>query len=256
MTINPIPAAASTPLSQLPPQYPADIKGLPDPEKKPDGWHQFPHAAKAYLTLEHRFRRRPDVLVAGRGYLCETAAERSNYIVPDCIIASGVNPVAIRDQRNAYVISEVGKPPEFVLEVASIKTARYDCTVKPGRYARWGIAEYWRFDRTGGQLHDAPLAGDRLAGGAYAPIPLTTGADGALWGYSEVLGLCLCWDSGRLRFYDPARADFLPDLAESRDRAEAAEARADADEARANAAAARADAAEAELRRLRRDASE
>ena len=249
MTINPIPAAAHTPLSQLPPRYPADIKGLPDPEKKPDGWHQFPHAARAFSILEHRFRRRPDVLVAGRGYLCETAAERSDYIVPDCIIAFGVNPVAIRDQRNAYVISEVGKPPEFVLEVASIKTARYDCTVKPVRYARWGIAEYWRFDRTGGQLHDAPLAGDRLAGSGYAPIPLITGADGALWGYSEVLRLCLCWDSGRLRFYDPADGDFLPDLGEAKARAKAATAARAAIEARA-------DAAEAELRRLRRDAPE
>ena len=249
MTINRIPAAAPTPLSQLPPRYPADIKGLPDPEKKPDGLHQFPHAARAYLTLEHRFRRRPDVLVAGRGYLCETAAERSDYIVPDCIIAFGVNPVAIRDQRNAYVISEVGKPPEFVLEVASIKTARYDCTVKPGRYARWGIAEYWRFDRTGGRLHDAPLAGDRLAGGAYAPIPLTTGADGALWGYSEVLGLCLCWNSGRLRFYDPEDGDFLPDLGEARAQRDAAVA------ARAAMSAARAAAAEAELWQ-RRDAPE
>ena len=269
MTTKPNPAAQSLPQPLLP-QYGAEVEPLPNPPKKPDAWLQFPHAARAYLILEHRFRHRPDVLVGGRGYLCEVASDYSDYIVPDCVVAFGVNPGAIRDQRNGYVISEVGKPPEFVLEVASASTGKMDCEVKPGIYAGFGVAEYWRFDRTGGQLHDAPLAGDRLVDGAYQPIELSTGADGIIYGYSQVLGLYLCWDRGRLRFYDPVGEQYLPDLDEAMTRADAeaaradtmtaraaAEARARAAEAAARAAAeARAEAAEAELRRLRRDAPE
>ena len=33
--------------------------------------------------------------------------------------------------------------------------------------------------------------------------------DGELRGYSEALGLYLCWDGGLLRFYDPAKAEYL-----------------------------------------------
>ena len=261
---------AEAPPAETRPAPPARIEPLPDPKRKPDAMRQYHHISGAYHVLFRYFRRRPDVLVASEGYLCHYADDRSDYVVPDCIVAFGVNPVAIRDQRNGYVISEVGKPPEFVLEVASESTGKLDYMVKPGIYAGFGVAEYWRFDRTGGRLHDAPLAGDRLVAGAYQPIELSTGADGMLWGYSEVLGLYLCWDRGRLRFYDPVREDFLPDPEETADLAEAeaaaraaAEARADAeaaaraDEARARAAAeARADAAEAELRRLRREARE
>ena len=266
--LPPAEISSAAPPAEAPPAEtqsapPARIEPLPDPKRKPDAMRQFPYIFGAHQVLSRYFRHRPDVLVASEGYLCHYADDRSDYVVPDCIVAFGVNPVAIRDQRNGYVISEVGKPPEFVLEVASESTGKLDYTVKPSIYAGFGVAEYWRFDRTGGRLHDAPLAGDRLVGGAYQPIELSTGADGMIWGYSEVLGLYLCWDRGRLRFYDPVREDFLPDPEEAMDRAEAAEARAEAeaaaraDEARARAAAeARADAAEAELRRLRREARE
>ena len=261
---------AETQQAEAQPAPPAKIEPLPDPKRKPDAMRQFHHISGAYQVLLRYFRRRPGVLVASEGYLCQYADDRSDYVVPDCIVAFGVNPVAIRDQRNGYVISEVGKPPEFVLEVASATTGKLDYMVKPGIYAGFGVAEYWRFDRTGGRLHDAPLAGDRLVDGAYQPIELSTGADGMIRGYSEVLGLYLCWDRGRLRFYDPVAEDFLPDPDETADRAEAeaaaraaAEARAEAEataraaaEARADAEAAARAAAEAELRRLRREARE
>ena len=273
MTTKPIPAAPPAPPQPLLlPQYPAGIEPLPTPPRKPDAMLQYPHASRAYLILEDYFSHRPEVLVAGDAYLCRYADDRSGYVVPDCIVAFGVNSVAIRDQRNGYVISEVGKPPEFALEVASESTGKRDYTSKPGIYAGFGVAEYWRFDRTGGQLHDAPLAGDRLVDGAYTPIPLTTNADGVIWGRSDVLGLDLCWYSGRLRFYDPVAGEYLPDLTQwrvraraaeaqsetNRARADAAEAQSETDRARADAAEAqsetdraRADAAEAELRRLR-----
>ena len=66
-------------------------------------------------------------------------------------MAFGVDPAAIF-ARNGYVISEVGKPPDFVLEVASESTGRRDYTHKRAIYAEYGVAEYWRFDRSGGPV--------------------------------------------------------------------------------------------------------
>ena len=236
----------------------AQVEALPNPRRKPDAMRQMPYISRAYLILEEHFSGRSDVLVGSEGYLCQFSDDRSDYVAPDCVVAFGVAPGAIRDDRNGYVISEVGKPPEFVLEVASASTRRMDYTVKPGIYAGLGVTEYWRFDRTGGRYHDAPLAGDRLVDGVYVPIELTATDDGMVWGHSQVLGLDLCWERGHLRFYDPVAGEYLPDLAEAKAQLDAAvvaladaEARADAEAQRANAEAQRADAAEAELRRLR-----
>lgn len=248
------------PLRQSPQDgHRAEVEPLPDPPKKPDAMRQLPFIARANLILEAYFlgMGRSDVLVNGEGYLCIDTQTRTNLSVPDCVVAFGVDPEAITE-RNGYVISEVGKPPEFVLEVASASTGRSDYTVKPSIYAGFGVAEYWRFDRTGGRYHNAPLAGDRLVGGAYLPIELATTEDGVIWGRSLVLGLDLCWESGRLRFFDPGAGEYLPDLSEAKAQLDVAvvalaeaEARAEAEaEARANAEI-RADAAEAELQRLR-----
>ena len=80
------------------------------------------------------------------------------------------------------MIDEMGKPPQFVLEVASEHTGVRDYTVKRDGYALYGVPEYWRFDWTGGDFHDQSLAGDRLVNGKYEPIPLTTEPDGMIWG--------------------------------------------------------------------------
>ena len=117
-------------------------------------------------------------------------------LAPDCVVTFGVNPEAII-ARNGYVISEVGKPPDFVLEVASRSTGRRDYTVKREGYAGYGVTEYWRFDHTGGRYHDAPLAGDMLVGDEYEPVVIHEEAEGLLWGHSAVLGLDLCWDDGQ-----------------------------------------------------------
>ena len=219
---------------------PARLAPLPDPPKAPDAMQQLPYISRAHLILDNYFRSRPDVFVGGDGYLCYDTRDRSGWVKPDCLVAFGVDPAAIFE-RNGYVISEVGKPPEFVLEVASESTGRQDYTVKRASYAEFGVAEYWRFDRTGGQYHDRPLSGDRLVKGRYEPLPLDIGADRVIRGYSPVLGLELHWDTGMLRFYDPAAGDYLPDLAEAMSQRDAAEARV----------AAVRSALEAELQQLR-----
>ena len=246
------------------------LEPLPDPPREPD-MQQFVGLFAFASTLAPHFAHRDDVLIAGEGYLRHEATNDAERLAPDCVVTFGVNPKAII-ARNGYVISEVGKPPDFVLEVASRSTGRRDYTVKREGYAGYGVREYWRFDHTGGEFHNAPLAGDILVENKYEPIEIHEGSEGLLWGHSAVLGLDLCWDDGKLRLRDPLTGEFLPtpeelqsDVQELQANAQAAralvdrerrgreeaEVRADAERATREAAESRLAAMEEELRSLR-----
>ena len=243
---------------------------LPDPPRKYDMQENtfFEQLAVGNTLGRHlgAFPHRPDsrILASGEGYLCRERREvqqRGQTCQPDVLVAFDVDAAGIVANRG-YVISEVGQSPEWALEIASATTARRDYIAKRPLYAGFGVKEYWRYDHTGGQYHDAPLAGDRLTPeGDYRPIELHTEPDGVIWGYSEVLGLSLCWvpgisPDGKLRFWDRAAGRYLREPAEEEARANAAEAQAAAAETRANderdarlAAEARIRQLEAELRR-------
>ena len=188
------------------------VAQLPDPPRDPDSMEQLPHIAMVLFVLRMYFSHRSDVLVNGEGYLCLDTRIRPGQLKPDCVVAFGVDPKAI-EQRNGYVINEVGKPPDFVLEVGSPSTGVADYTTKRDGYAGYGVTEYWRFDPSGGRNHDRPLAGDTLVEGRYEPIPINV-ESGVHWGHSAVLGLDLYWQDGNLRFHDPAIGEFLPDFFE------------------------------------------
>ena len=172
--------------------------------------------------------------------------------IPDLLVSFGVD----RSQavwQNGYSIRDLGKPPDFVLEVASIRTAENDYTQKRLDYANFGISEYWRFDPTGGERYDAPLAGDRLVNDMYRPIEIVGVEPELLHGLSEVLNLILCWEHGLLRWYDPVAERYLMTYAEEREaRIAEREARMVA-ETRADVAESRADTAEARVRELEKE---
>ncbi len=217
------PAAQPPPAGQRPPLTP-----LPDPILPPDMLEQLPHVSRTFLILDDHYILRPDVFVGGEGYLCYHPGEARQGPRPDCIVAFGVAfPPAEITAANGYTISEIGKPPDFVLEVASKSTGRRDYLEKREIYAGFGVVEYWRFDHTGGRYHDAALAGDRLVDGRYEPIPVETGADGIIRGYSSVLELELHWYESRLRFWNPATGEYLPDLTEAKAQREEAERQAE-----------------------------
>ena len=201
----------------------AHIRPLPDPPKRPDAMRQFLPNSRTVLTLRHFFRDRQDILINGQGYLCHDTRDRSNWTVPDCVIAFGVDPLAI-ELRNGYVISEVGKPPDFVLEVASESTRRRDITAKREIYQELGIAEYWRHDTMKGELYGAALAGDRLVNGVYQPVEIIADPDGTIWGHSPILGVDLVWHAEKLRVFDPMTREYVLDPDEAFDRAITAEA--------------------------------
>ena len=183
---------------------------LPDPPKKID-MLQREHILPAHSMLKKRYEDDSTTLVGGEGYLKYDANERSGFAVPDCVVAFGVDPAAIRKAKG-YVINEVGKPPDFVLEIASETTGVRDYTTKRRMYRRLLAGEYWRFDSTGGRYYDAPLAGDILVDGEYRRIDIRRDPDGSLWGYSPALSLYLVWQDGILRFFDPETGEFLRDL--------------------------------------------
>ena len=194
------------------------------------------------------FHRRPDVFIDNDTNVCYAPRNLNVRVAPDVYLAFGVDAEAIRP-RKLYLPWEVGKPPDWVLEVASETTRRVDVQRKPAIYQRIGVPEYWRFDPTGGRYYGEPLYGLRLSsGGEYQPIELTTEPDGILKGYSEVLQLSLAWDDGWPRLYNPAAGAYLENWRQMRESL-TAERDAEAD-ARLTAEYQR-DAAMAEIRRLR-----
>ena len=206
------------------------MEPLPDPPEKTD-MQQDRHYVPARSALGAYLGGRGDVLVAGYGYLIvsrESVGDWAEHFYPDCVVAFGVDPESIID-RNGYVISEVGKPPDFVLEIASKTTSSRDETVKLEGYANMMVPEYWMFDGSGKGYYSRVLSGYRLVGDAYRPIELTEEADGEVRGYSPAQSLFLCADvENRLRFWDSAAQEYLPTHKEAIDgqaRAEAARER-------------------------------
>ena len=257
--------AALAQFPEFPPRY--DMQNIGD-------LHEIGYVA----TLKRHFGARDTTLVYGEVPIGTTLSVRLGLRIPDLIIAFDCDPERAIE-RQGYDITEQGKPPDFVMEIASKTTGRVDYTEKRVDYERYRIPEYWRFDSTGGDYHDAALAGDMLVDGRYEPILIERMDGGGVRGYSEILGLYVCWDAGELRWYDPRTDSYLLTSDEEADRADRAEesaareaaARQLAEERAAREAAraereaearrqanvraeqesARADRAEAELRRLR-----
>ena len=219
-------------VTRLPIEDFSHLEPLPDPEREPN-MLQEDIRFSFVSALQAHFAHRDDVLIAGGGYVRNEATNDAERLAPDVVVAFGVRSDAIIS-RNGYVISEVGKPPDWVLEIASRSTGRRDYTVKKEGYAAYGIGEYWRFDHTGGRFHDAPIAGDLLVDGRYEPIELTRESERMIWGRSPALGLDLIWDDGDLRIRDSLTLEYLSDarlfgelLEDAEDRAYRAETERD-----------------------------
>ena len=206
------------------PKSPARFR-LPDPPpREPDEMTSYDHLHKPgssrYLAL-HFGRPEKTLVEADRWVIARPNDDRSRARRPDLLIAFDVDPAAYR-ANNGYVVSIQGKPPDFVMEVASESTAETDVGVKRAEYAALGVAERWRFDETG-QRHGARLAGDRLVDGRYVSIPTQDLPDGSLQGHSRVLNLNLRWEHGRLGWYDPATGQHITTFEDERARADHAE---------------------------------
>ena len=222
---------------------------LPDPPER--GADEFTRARHLFMTgsAHHLVRHlgSPDTtLVSADLYITEVPRSRQDGRIPgpDLLVAFDVDP-DLYYRSNRYVVSEQGKPPDFVLEVASVSTARRDLGVRRDDYTAFGIPEYWRFDETGEYYGDR-LAGERLVEGVYEPIGIERLSDDTLQGHSDVLDLNIRWHDGRLEWYDPETGRHIATFDDERAIRIQAEARAESAEARNREL-------EEELRRLRGD---
>ena len=242
------PGVPQTPDLDLPADDPwgviPDLGAPDDCEPTPDRMQQEEHISDSVAVVRNFLWGRRGVLVSGdTPVYYDDEDGRQRVCRPDCYVAFGVNPIAIR-RRNGYFIRTAGKAPDFVLEVASESTFPNDLGPKRVLYARLGVGEYWRFDATGGEFYPEPLAGEMLVDGEYQPIEVNRDATGMLRGHSPTLGLDLCWQGKQLRFYDPVARVLLRNLRESESASRTERAARQAAEARASDEAAARQAAE------------
>ena len=138
---------------------------LPDPPKRePEDMTSFDHltlSGSVHHLVQHLGKPETTIVAGERCITPEPGAPAVDRMARDLLIAFQADPEAYRSD-NAYVISVQGKPPNFVMEIASRSAGRQDVERKRTGYASLSIPEYWRFDETG-EFHGARLAGDRMA---------------------------------------------------------------------------------------------
>ena len=177
------------------------------------------HEPSHMRSLAIHFGRDETTFVMSEVPVSTSARIQREHRRPDLMVAFNCNRDLLIRQKGYATLTQ-GKPPDFVLEVASESTGAVDYTDKRAEYAGYGIPEYWRFDPSGGDYHDAALAGDRLMNGEYERIEIEP-LDGVnCRGYSAVLGLWLYWEDHQLRWLDPETGRYLRTHDEEYDRAE------------------------------------
>jgi Uma2 family endonuclease len=179
-------------------------------------------------ALKDYFREAPQVYVAGNLLLYYEEGNPAACVAPDVFVVQGVT----KRERRIYRLWEEGQPPAVVFEITSCGTRLEDLGTKRVVYAMLGVQEYFLYDPLGEYLQP-PSQGYRLQDGEYQR--LSPGGEGELT--SQMLGLELRLEAGRLCAVNPATGERLLTPAEAQAARRAAEARVSQ--------------AEAELARLR-----
>jgi Uma2 family endonuclease len=109
---------------------------------------------------------------------------------PDVVVVRDAEP----HERNKWVVSAEGKGLDWVMEVHVGGDRKKDAEYNVARYGRLGIPEYFIYDRAKQRLYGYRQAGTGTQG--YVPMEPRQG-----WFVSEVLGLELCIEGDRLRFW-------------------------------------------------------
>ena len=217
-----------------------------------DGMQQEMALERLIYLLRLRFGDDPTVFMSGAVFISYDITNGNRRVGPDLFISFEVDNEAIRENLPNHWLWEVGKAPEFVMEVASDSTAAGDLNEKRELYQSLGIAEYWRFDSKNGERYGQIMAGERLVDGVYQPYRVEEGDEGSLRCHSDLLNLDFYWDEERgFDVLDPETGRTTDVLENERAARLLAEARAEVEQSRADAAEARIRELEAELERRR-----
>src|SRR5687767_2880890 len=166
-------------------------------------------------AIRDRFRDDPDFYVSGNLFVYYQEGDPTKVVAPDFFAVRGVP----RGQRRVYKVWEEGKAPEVVLELTSPTTHLEDLGNKRAIYEELGVREYFICDPLV-KAGKPNLRGFRLKGGVLLPFPETRREQGVQIFASEVLGLELHGAGSTLRWVDPRTGRPLPNLEETRRRAE------------------------------------
>ncbi len=179
----------------------------PDEDGKPmaEGDTQLSYLAYVINALQIYFQNHPDVYVAGNLFIYYEKGYPESVVAPDVFVVFGVEN---RDRRSYKTWEENNQTPNFVLEITSKTTRSKDQGAKKGIYAFLGVREYFQYDPTGDYLNPQ-LQGLQLVDGNYFPVATNILPDSTVCVPSEVLGLELRLEAGKLRFYNPATGQIL-----------------------------------------------
>ncbi|MEH2169988.1 MAG: Uma2 family endonuclease [Nostoc sp.] len=196
----------------------------PDEDGKPmaEGDIQCSYLTYARNALRIYFQNHPDVYVAGNLFIYYEKGYPESVVAPDVFVVFGVEN---GDRRSYKTWEENNQTPDFVLEITSKTTRSKDQGAKKGIYAFLGVREYFQYDPTDDYLNPQ-LQGLHLVDGNYFPVATNTLPDGTVSLPSEVLGLELRLEAGKLRFYNPNTSQTLLTHEEEASARQAAEEKA------------------------------
>ena len=189
--------------------WPAEVE-YPDSDGLPLADNQVQARAifAAIGALEHHYKPGREVGMASDLMLYYREGDPATYVAPDVMVSFGVRMLGLPN----YKLWEVGKPPEFVLEVSSQSSRELDRTKKVELYAGLGVREYFVFDPGDPEDvldgKDGRLVGYRLWGRKYVESGESSERGREL--ESEELGLLLRPEDKLVRFRDPATGKDLP----------------------------------------------
>ena len=194
-----MPRTAMSPPAAAAVEYPySDGKMMAEAPRHGDAIVYALQALRAWFGGHRR------VQVGANMFVYYQQGDPGKRVTPDLFVVRGLEALP----EPSYKLWEAGRPPTFVLEVASPSTEDRDRGEKQALYASLGVREYWRFNPTG-VLKGASQVGVRLEGGMLRGLgyePLARQEDGSV--HSAVLELDVRVDEREgkghlLRFRDP-----------------------------------------------------
>jgi Uma2 family endonuclease len=191
----------------LEPIYYPDTDGEPIAESDPQR-HSLIYLVEA---LRDHFQPQTEVYASGNLLIYYEEGNPKRSVAPDVFVVFGVP----NQDRDIYQTWVEGKGPDVVIEITSRTTRHIDEKVKPTLYQQLGVQEYFQYDPKGHYLKPA-LRGRRLTEeGHYELMNSVRGLDGSVWLTSNLLGLQLRLEGGRLRLFDPQTGDYLDTYSEA-----------------------------------------
>ena len=177
--------------------------------------------------LRYRYSKREDVFIGIDLLMYYTEGPYPQRVAPNVFVSFDVPSYP----REIYRLAEEGKPPDWIIEVASPPKYRYDLGGKKDLYAELGVGEYFVYDPRG-DMHDPRLRGWVLRSGAYVELADLGRPRVPVALRSEALGLEFHFNGADLRLWDRSTASYLWTLAESERSIEIAGAQREAAEGR------------------------